>query len=372
MPGSFSLKKFSDLDLNDPFFDSLKSDYPIGGRVKPFEVWFPEKSQEGRTALVFDDDEGLGAFVCIKFETESIVLQDKILPSKKRCKITTIKIAERFRGQRLGEGAIGLVLWKWRDSECDDIYVTTFDKHDLLISQLLKFGFTKVGYNINGEGVYLRSRSSIDYSNPYKSFPFINPNFKNAGYLCVNDYYHDTLFPYSELKNTLQSAVALSVKNGFSKIYVGAQYTVPPYKIGEPILVYRIHTGAGVKRYKSCITSFCIVTNVIAIKRNGTPLLSFDNLLDKIGNKSVYNIGELQTKYYTDNNMFIIEMLYYGFFGEGHNINMDTLDANGFWSNSHGGIYPALIRLTPEEFKQILRKGNINVNNVIINQTSIC
>lgn len=41
MAGNFSLKKFSDIDLNDPFFDSLKADYPVSGKVKPFEVWFP-------------------------------------------------------------------------------------------------------------------------------------------------------------------------------------------------------------------------------------------------------------------------------------------------------------------------------------------
>ena len=366
MAGNFSLKKFSDIDLNDPFFDSLKADYPVGGKVKPFEVWFPEKAQEGRTALVFDDENGLGAFVCIKDETENIVLTDSTLPKKTRCKITTIKIAERFRGQRLGEGAIGLVLWKWKDLGWEDIYVTVFDKHDLLIAQLTKFGFIKVGYNPNGEGVYLRSRSSVDYSDPYKSFPFINPDFQNAGYLCVNDFYHDTLFPYSELKNTLQTSVALNVRNGLSKIYVGAQYTVPPYKIGEPIFIYRIHTGSGTKRYKSCLTSFCIVTNVIAVKRNGSHLMTFDELLAKIGNKSVYDESELQTKYNNDKNMFVVEMLYYGYFGEGHNINMDTLETKGYWSNSHGGTYPALIRLTPDEFKEILREGNVDVDNVII------
>lgn len=366
MAGNFSLKKFSDIDLNDPFFDSLKADYPVSGKVKPFEGWFPEKAQEGRTALVFDDENGLGAFVCIKDETENIVLTDSTLPKKTRCKITTIKIAERFRGQRLGEGAIGLVLWKWKDLGWEDIYVTVFDKHDLLIAQLTKFGFIKVGYNPNGEGVYLRSRSSVDYSDPYKSFPFINPDFQNAGYLCVNDFYHDTLFPYSELKNTLQTSVALNVRNGLSKIYVGAQYTVPPYKIGEPIFIYRIHTGSGTKRYKSCLTSFCIVTNVIAVKRSGSHLMTFDELLAKIGNKSVYDESELQTKYNNDKNMFVVEMLYYGYFGEGHNINMDTLETKGYWSNSHGGTYPALIRLTPDEFKEILREGNVDVDNVII------
>jgi hypothetical protein len=367
MAGSFSLKKFSEIDLNDSFFDSLKVDYPVGGKAKPFEIWFQEKAKEGRTALVFDDEDGLGAFVCIKNETEKIILIDSFLPQKTRCKITTIKIADRFRGQRLGEGAIGLVLWKWKELRLEDIYVTVFDKHELLIAQLTKFGFIKVGYNPNGEGVYLRSRKNVDYNDPYKSFPFINPNFKNAGYLCVNDFYHDTLFPYSELKNTLQKSIALSVRNGISKIYVGAQYTVPPYKVGEPILIYRIHTGSGIKRFKSCLTSFCIVTNVIAVKRNWSPLMTFDDLLTKIGNKSVYAKNELQDRYNNDKNVFVVEMLYYGYFGEGHNINLETLESKGYWSSSHGGVYPALIRLTPDEFKEILQEGNVDIDNVIIN-----
>lgn len=103
MEGIFSLKRFSDINLNDPFFDTLKEDYPIGGEVKPFVEWFQEKASQGRTALVFEDDFGLGAFVCIKDETESITLRDAVLPKKTRCKITTIKIAERFRGQRSGK-----------------------------------------------------------------------------------------------------------------------------------------------------------------------------------------------------------------------------------------------------------------------------
>ena len=44
--------------------------------------------------------------------------------------------------------------------------------------------------------------------------------------------------------------------------------------------------------------------------------------------------SELQTKYNNDKNMFVVEMLYYGYFGEGHNINMDTLETKGYWSSS--------------------------------------
>ena len=363
VPGKFSLRKFSEINLDDPFFATLKSDYPGSASSPSFCVWFKNKAQEGRTALVFSDDQGLGAFICIKNENEPIELKGGTLAACNRVKISTMKIAERFRGQRLGEGAIGLVLWKWQKSRTDEIYVTAFDKQDLLISQLEKFGFHKAGYNLNGEGVYIKSRHNIDYSDPYKSFPFINPNFHSSGYLIINDTYHDTMFPYSELKNnTLQNAVAMNVSNGLSKVYVGAQYSQLPYGIGDPILIYRRYTAGSGKQYRSCITSFCVVTKIIQAKKSGQKLMSFDELLTKIGNKSVFNKDELKNRYNNDWNVLVMEMLYYGYFGEGNNVNMACLKQSGYW----GDGYPTSFSLGQAAFKSILKKGNIDVSNVII------
>lgn len=363
VPGKFSLRKFSEINLDDPFFATLKSDYPGSASSPSFCVWFKNKAQEGRTALVFSDDQGLGAFICIKNENEPIELKGGTLAACNRVKISTMKIAERFRGQRLGEGAIGLVLWKWQKSRTDEIYVTAFDKQDLLISQLEKFGFHKAGYNLNGEGVYIKSRHNIDYSDPYKSFPFINPNFHSSGYLIINDTYHDTMFPYSELKNnTLQNAVAMNVSNGLSKVYVGAQYSQLPYGIGDPILIYRRYTAGSGKQYRSCITSFCVVTKIIQAKKSGQKLMSFDELLTKIGNKSVFNKDELKNRYNNDWNVLVMEMLYYGYFGEGNNVNMAWLKQSGYW----GDGYPTSFSLGQAAFKSILKKGNIDVSNVII------
>ena len=136
MADAFALKKFSDLNLNDSFFDSLKTAYPGTNSTPSFTDWFLKKSKEDRTALVFQDDDGLGAFISLKQETESLPLQDSILSKKLRLKISTIKIADRFRGQRLGEGSIGLVLWQWQRLGVEEIYVTVFDQQELLISQL--------------------------------------------------------------------------------------------------------------------------------------------------------------------------------------------------------------------------------------------
>lgn len=368
MAGKFLFKKFSEIDLSDTFFDSLKADYPGNANSTGFFDWFNKKSDAGSTALVFDDDEGLGAFVYLKDENETIELDGgRILPAMPRIKIGTLRLAERYRGQRLGEGAIGLVLWHWQKSKVQEIYVTVFEKHETLIMLFERFGFQLAGTNHNGERVYIRSRNSIDYSDPYKSFPFVNPAFSKAGYLIVNDVYHDTLFPYSELSRTLQESVGLAVANGLCKMYVGAQFSRPHYQTGEPVLIYRRHTQQdGQKpRYKSCVTSFSIVNDVIMVKTNNRCHISFEELKSRMGNKSVFDEREMKIKYDNDKNLVVIELLYYGYFGEGNNVNMDWLDSNGYWAGTNE--YPANVQLTPEQFKAILREGNVDVQNVIIN-----
>ena len=102
MAGRFERKPFSEINLNDPFFDELKRDYA------EFESnWFPKCAREGREALVFSDEQGLGAFIALKEENEPLVLVEKTIPAKLRLKISTLRLAERFRGQRLGEGPAG-------------------------------------------------------------------------------------------------------------------------------------------------------------------------------------------------------------------------------------------------------------------------
>jgi len=364
MAGKFQLIKFADIDVNDPFFDFLKSDYPEDANNIGFINWFEKKANDGATALVFNDEIGLGAFVCLKDEKESLVLKDRTLPAVPRKKISTLRLAERYRGQRLGEGAIGLALWNWQRSKHQEIYVTVFEKYKVLIEQLEKFGFQMMGYNNNDECVYLKSRENLDYSDPYMSFPFINPAFEKGGYLLVNDGYHDTLFPYSELMRTFQEQVALSVANGISKIYVGAQYTRPHYQAGEPVFIYRIHTkdDGQPKRYKSCLTSYCVVTDVIMVKTNNRRLMAFEELCQRIGNKSVFDERELRTRYDNDKHMVVIELLYYGYFGAGSNINNAWLTDNGYFTDE----YPALIKVTPDQFKEILREGDVDVSNVIV------
>lgn len=364
MAGKFYLKKFSEIDLGDLFFDTLKSDYPGNENSTGFVEWFSKKANEGSTALVFEDEIGVGAFVALKNECEEVRLQKDILPSINRIKISTFRIAERLRRQRIGEGAIGLVLWKWQQSNCEEIYVTVFDKHETLISQFERFGFKNVGKNANGENVLVKSRTCIDFSDAYKAFPFIKSDFDYAGYVIVDDNYHDTMFAYSELANTasLQRKISSSVSNGLSKIYVGQAQI--KHRVGEPVLIYRRYTQGTGKRFRSCITSYCIVTDIIQAKINNRCLMTFEELKQRIGNKSVFDEAELLRQYNTFRNLTITEMLYYGYFGAGNNVNMNWLDNNGCWADE--GQYPTDVHLTENQFRKILEEGNINVSNVIV------
>lgn len=364
MGGKFERKRFADIDINDPFFDSLKADYPGSPVTKSFAQWFHEKAAEGKEALVFEENGRVGAFINLKIgENESIKLKDKDdLRPLPRVKITTIKIDDRYKKQRIGEGALGLTLWEWRDSKLDEIYLTVFAKHVELINLLEKYGFVCVGTNLNNEKVYLKSRKRLDFKDPCKAFPFISNNIQTVRILPIDMGYHDTMFAYSELANTLQEKVNISVANGLKKVYIGNPTNLP-FREGEPVLIYRKYTGnVGSHGFKSVITSYCIITKVVKIRKNNKPIYRFDQFLRLVGNKFVFSLDELRKKYEELSNLTLIELLYYGYFGAGNNVNWIWLKNNNIWTG-----YPMSLALTAGQFRKILQEGKINADNVIIN-----
>lgn len=355
MPGKFEWTYFNEVDLDNPFFDSLKGDYP------EFTQWFSKKRNQHEKALVFNDENGIGAFIYLKEENEPLELENQTLPAAPRLKIGTLRLAERFRGQRLGEGAIGVSLWKWQESMAKEIYVTVFEKHELLINLFVTFGFKNVGKNSRGEFIFLKSRDEIDYSTPKKSFPFIDPNTRKAGLIPINDYFHDRLFPYSEIQGNNDEIEEITAGNGVSKIFIASPYSDMHYVENEPVLVYRIFTGVGKKTYKSVVTSYCTVSKVEVVKTYNKTSYSLEDFLKLTGNKTVFSIDELTALYKEKKNLVILELVYNGYFGKGNNINHKTLTENNFFET-----YPYSIEYSKEDFKKILAMGNVQVNNVII------
>lgn len=357
MAGKFQWKMFREVDLNDSFFNSLKKDY------NEFVDWFTRKSDEGEETLVFNDEVGIGAFLYLKEEDEPIELVNNTLSSCKRMKIGTLRLSERQRGIRLGEGALGVALWKWQEKQVEEIYVTVFESHDDLISLFIRFGFKYVGHNKRGEQVYIKSRKNIDYSNPYTSFPFISPKFNKAGIIPVMESFHDRLFPYSEIMGNKKQIEEVTAGNGITKVYIGTPWTTMHYEVGEPVGIYRIYEGQSGATHKSVVTSFGTITNIITIRSNRKYKISLDEFIKMAGNKTVFNLEELKKIYYNDKgkNIVMIELIYNGFFGKGHNVNHNTLKSNGLFP-----CHPYSIDYSKDDFIRILEMGDTNVQNVII------
>lgn len=354
MAGKFEWHKFSEVSIDDPFFDSLKSDYA------EFPDWFKRKCIDDEHALVFHDEQGVGAFVYLKRENEVIELIDKTMPAISRIKIGTLRMAERYRGLRLGEGALGVSLWKWKDERVEEIYVTVFERHTELINLFKRFGFKCVGTNKRGEQVYLKSRKSIDYTDPYVAFPFIRPDFTKAGLIPIYEGFHDRLFPYSELKIKRSEIEEVTAGNGITKVYIATPYKDMHYEVGEPVLIYRIYEGETGKTYRSAITSYCTITKVNIIKNRGKASVSLSEFINRAGNKTVFSPEELTSKFSKDN-VVMLEIIYNGFFGKGRNVIHRDLKDQGLFE-----VYPYSIEYSKDQFIKILEMGATDVQNVII------
>lgn len=360
MAGKFKWKKFSDVNLNDDFFNSLKSDYP------EFCNWFQKKANNNESALVYNDSIGVGAFLYLKPENEPINIVGGVLSAKKRLKIGTLKLSERIRSQRLGEGALGVALWYWQqlneNDNIEEIYVTAFEKHTELINLFNRFGFKCVGKNARGECIFIKNKRSLDFSDPYKCFPYISNSVAVAGVIPIEDHYHDGLFPYSELFGNSKDISEITAGNGITKVFIATPSSILNFRIGMPVFIYRVFTGDGQKTYKSVITSLCTISKITTIKSNFIPQKTLEEFFYLAGNKTVYPEDELEDIYNKKKNIIAIELVYNSYFGKGHNITHHELHSNELFET-----YPYCIAYNRNELEKILELGDKNVQNIIIN-----
>lgn len=354
MINKLSWVPFSAINLADPFFDSLKSDYP------EFNEWFDKKAKQGCQALTLMENGNIYAFLAMKKEKEEISLENIRLPAIERIKISTLKLDDSIGNQRLGEGLIGVALWYWQKSRAEEIYVTVYEKQEKLIGLLKHFGFVCAGKKPDGELLLLKNRKNIDYSDAYKAFPFLSPQVNKGGIIPIQDNFHDRLFPYSDSFYKNKEVEETTAGNGITKIYVGNPYSATHYSEGEIVGIYRIFNGPS-KSNRSAITSFCTITKIIHVKRNGTSLMSQLEYLEKAGNKTVFSREEL-CNIYKGRNVIMIEMVYNGFFDRGHNVPYYLLKNNGLFEK-----HPYEIDYSIEQMKKILELGGKDVNNIIIN-----
>lgn len=337
-------KRFSELDLDDPFFDSLKAAYA------EFSNWFHRKSEE--KAYVMKDEAGLiQAFLFLKEENEAITDVEPNLPYDRYLKLGTFKI--NAHGTKLGERFLKKAFDHAIANNIHKLYVTVFSEHQGLIRLLERFGFEHVANKITANGtenVMLKEIGTLtgEISKNYPLIPLSNHQYL----LSIYPEFHTRLFPDSILKNENANIIDdVSYTNSIEKIYICRMRGTENLKKGDTLVIYRTKDSQGSAWYRSVATSLCVVEEV-KTKRDFRSLTEF---IEYCSSRSVFSHKELTEYYNTWQKVIVIKMTYNAALHR--RIIMKRLVEEVGLSRSD---YWGFRRLTPSQVKHIARLGEVN------------
>ncbi|WP_370528719.1 N-acetyltransferase family protein [Achromobacter sp. ACM04] len=345
-------RRFSDINLSDSFFDSLKADYA------EFSDWFQRKVASGEMAYVFySDDSILDGFLYLKIESDAIVDVTPPLPALSRVKVGTFKI--NAHGTKLGERFLKKVFDHAIDQRVEEIYVTIFDAHEALIRLFASYGFERIASKTssNGvEGVYLR-RLRVPYLDPIASYPLVNLRNSRPHLLALHPNWHTRLLPDSILQNEDARVVQdISHTNSIHKVYLGAMPGMSGLRRGDPLLIYRTSDGLGHAEYRSVATSICVMEEY----RHISSFPSLESFLAYCNPYSVFTEQELQQFWATQRYPHVLRFSY--------NIALNRrptrqrlADDIGLSRNARWSLLP----ITSEQLQHIARLGEIDESLVV-------
>lgn len=349
MGETIQLIRFSEIDLDDPFFDSLKADY-VG-----FEQWFKRKAQEGTTAFVQYVDQRLCAILYLKDEGETEL--NDVTPSRpavKRLKVGTFKIDAH--NTRLGERFVKKITDVALQLKVAEIYVTIYPKHEGLIRLLNTFGFEHEG--MKGEEWVLVKQMNRITGDILKDFPLMSVRGKQKYNLAIYPKYHSRMFPDSILKNEERDRSELvrdvSVTNSIHKVYICYMKETNVLKPGDVILVYRSTDKLYQAHYRSVVTSVCQIEEV-KCKNEFRNYEEFESYASKY---SIFSHEELQYLYRKDG-LIVLKMTYNAALKK--RVPLGFLRDNLGMGERYWGFFP----LTDSEFEAIIKQGEIDEGIII-------
>lgn len=350
----FTSKLFKEINLDDPFFDSLKEDYT------EFEDWFIRKGHE--RAFLFEDEDGVQAFLYLKIEEEELSNVSPTLPLKKRIKIGTLKI--NARGTKFGDRFIKKAIDFAIFNNADELYVTVFPKHQRLIEILEGYGFVKVGTKTTSNGIENVMVKSI---NPMifkaeaairHNYPLINKSAKSH-LLSIYPSFHTRLFPDSILntENPEQVIKDVSYANSIEKVYICKMDDVSNIKPGDNIVIYRTAEYGKAAEYSAVATSICTAIEV----KNKYDFEDVEELIEYCKKTSIFTEDEIRKFYKENKKVIVIKMLYCYALPKRpirkNLINLAGIDRDNYWG---------IIHLTERQFDKILELGEVN-ESIIVN-----
>jgi predicted nucleic acid-binding protein len=279
------------LNLDDPFFDTLKREYPRLGDSASFEEWFKEKSRDHRKCYVsYQSGDRIGALLIKKFEEQKIDAQPP-LPKKNRLKIATLKVTDY--GHKIGELLLKLSFDSAVQKNIDEIYLTHFTQpNDRLVALIQEYGFVKVAVNPRGEDIFLKKLVVEDPSlierSPREIYKRFYPTFYDGAavkkwIIPIRPEFHQKLFTDVERRQTTLAEHGggfLVEGNAIRKAYLCNAKTKRMAE-GDIVLFYR---SVDV----SAITSLGVVEEVY------TGISDTNLILRLVGKRTVYSPEEIE------------------------------------------------------------------------------
>ncbi len=334
---------FSEVELNDPFFDSLKADYP------GFEKWFYKKVEEHSDVYVqYDENRYLQGFLYMKIEFDGVSDVNPPIISSRILKIGTFKI--NAHGTKMGEQFLKIIFEHATEQQVDCCYLTIFEKQEGLISLVKSFGFdywgTK-GDDNNAEMVLVKDMNRFTGKICY-DYPKINIANSKKYLLSIYPKYHSIMFPEAILSTESRNIIKdISPSNSIHKVYVCSMGDVENIKYGDIIVMYRTAEYGRSAEYSAVATSVCTVEEV----RLQTSFSDFEDFYRFACQYTIFDRDDLQY-WYNRGGLKVIKMVY-NFALKKRIVRHELIEKLGLDRNRYWGFF----ELTDLEFKQIVYYG---------------
>ncbi|WP_300827114.1 hypothetical protein [Helicobacter sp. UBA3407] len=344
---------FSDIDLKDSFFDTLRQDY------HGFDEWYNKKASQGEKAYTLYEDSKLVCFLYLK--EESPIDNTNIVPpldtTKSWIKIGTFKVIPHKT--KLGERLIKRMFDFAISKNIFNLYVTAFSKHEALINLLKQYGFYQWGKK--GDELVLVKNIAITQEDMQQDicldFPSINAKGVNKYILGIYPQYHTGMFSDSMLKtenfNILKD---LSESNSIHKVYIAKMQGIENLKRGDLLIIYRTKDdNAPNANYSSVATSLCVVEEYRYISS-----FTEEDFIKYCKPHNLFPKEKLKQYYKNRQYPKIIKMTYNVSFKK--RVILDILreiikrESEPYWG---------FVSINDDEFQQILRAGEVNESIII-------
>ncbi len=290
IPPALHKTTMANLDVNDPFFDSLRDEYP------KFNNWFARKAREGRKCLAYRrNNESLGAILIYKLENDNIP-SDPPLERKDRIKIATMKVSHV--GYKIGELLLKFTFELAVVNNKSEIYLTHFTKEtDPLVDLIKDFGFKKVSalkreWTNIPEDVYLKKifieneeiedLTPIDVSKNYYPNLYDGIAVKKFIIPIQPEYFVRLFTDYHSRQTTIYEHAGKFIIEGntIKKAYL-SHSSSKKMNVGDILLFYRSEDVQS-------ILSIGVIENLKYDMNDPTEILSI------VGKRTVYSYAEIE------------------------------------------------------------------------------